>query len=53
MTRLTAENVDLIWNPDVDPELFDIVDKNSEARRQTEMPPSEWIRLHIVTGSSL
>ncbi len=36
-----------------DPELLDIVDRNSESKRQTEMPPSEWIRLHIVTGSSL
>jgi hypothetical protein len=36
-----------------DPELFDIIDRNSEARRQTEMPPSEWIRLHIVTEQSL
>jgi hypothetical protein len=36
-----------------DPELFDIVDRNSDSRRQTEMPPSEWIRLRIVTGSSL
>jgi hypothetical protein len=35
-----------------DPELFDIIDRNSDARRQTEMPPSEWIRLHIVTGTS-
>ena len=37
----------------IDPELFDIVDRNSESRRQTEMPPSEWLRLHIVTESSL
>jgi hypothetical protein len=37
----------------VDPELLDIVDKNSEARRQVEMPPSEWVRLRIVTESSL
>jgi hypothetical protein len=36
-----------------DPELFDIVDRNSESKRQTEMPPSELIRLRIVTGSSL
>jgi hypothetical protein len=37
----------------LDPELFDIVDRNSESHRQTEMPPSEWMRLHIVTESSL
>jgi hypothetical protein len=37
----------------IDPELFDIVDRNSDSRRQTEMPPSEWIRLRIVTESSL
>jgi hypothetical protein len=37
----------------IDPELLDIVDRNSESRRQIEMPPSEWIRLRIVTESSL
>ncbi len=37
----------------VDPELLDIVDRNSESRRQIEMPPSEWIRRRIVTESSL
>jgi hypothetical protein len=36
----------------VEPELVDIVDRNSETRRQTEMPPTEWIRLHIVTSAS-
>jgi hypothetical protein len=36
-----------------DPELLDIVDKNSETRRQVEMPPSEWVRLRIVTESPL
>jgi hypothetical protein len=36
----------------VEPELVDIVDRNSETRRQTEMPPSEWARLHIVTSAS-
>src|SRR5882724_6145759 len=34
-------------------ELIDIVDKNSESRRHTEMPPSEWLRLHIVTALSM
>jgi hypothetical protein len=38
---------------DVDPELPDIDDKNSETRRQVEMPPSEWVRLRIVTESPL
>ena len=37
----------------VEPELVDIIDRNSETKRQTEMPPSEWIRLHIVTAASL
>jgi hypothetical protein len=33
----------------VDTELLDIVDRNSESRHQTELPPSEWTRLRIVT----
>jgi hypothetical protein len=37
----------------VETELLDIVDRNSEARRLTEMPPSEWIRLRIVTALSM
>jgi hypothetical protein len=37
----------------VDTELLDIVDSNSEARRQTELPPAEWTRLRIVTEASL
>ena len=37
----------------VEPELLDIIDRNSETRRQTELPPSEWTRLGIVTASSL
>jgi hypothetical protein len=36
----------------VEPELVDIVDRNSAAKRQTEMPPSEWARLHVVTSAS-
>jgi len=36
----------------VEPELVDIVERNSESMRQTEMPPSEWTRLHIVTSAS-
>jgi hypothetical protein len=36
----------------VEPELLDIVDRNSESRRQTELRPAEWIRLRIVTGPS-
>jgi hypothetical protein len=36
----------------VEPELLDIVDRNSESKRQTDMPPAEWIRLRIVTTSS-
>jgi hypothetical protein len=37
----------------VEPELLDIIDRNSETRRPTEMPPSEWLRLHIVTSAAL
>jgi hypothetical protein len=37
----------------IDPELFDIVDRNSDSPRQIEMPPPEWIRLRIVTEASL
>jgi hypothetical protein len=33
----------------VDPELIDMVSRNSETRRVTELPPSEWVRLGIVT----
>jgi hypothetical protein len=33
----------------IDTELLDIVDRNSHVRRATELPPSEWTRLHIVT----
>jgi hypothetical protein len=36
----------------VEQELLDIVDKNSQAHRQTELPPSEWTRLRIVTAGS-
>ena len=37
----------------VETELLDIVDRNSEAQRQTELPRAEWIRLRIVTALSL
>jgi hypothetical protein len=37
----------------VEPELLDIIDRNSDPRRGIEMPPAEWIRLHIVTTASL
>ena len=36
----------------VETQLLDIVDRNSEARRQTEIPPAEWPRLRIVTALS-
>jgi hypothetical protein len=36
----------------VEPELLDIVDKDSQSHRQTELPPSEWIRLRVVTAAS-
>lgn len=37
----------------IETELLDIVDRNSEAHRQTELPASEWLRLHLVTAASL
>jgi hypothetical protein len=37
----------------VDTELLDIVTRNSESHRQTDLPASEWLRLHIVTAASL
>ncbi len=36
----------------VNPELLDIVDRNSEARRESELPPSDWKRLGIVTAAA-
>jgi hypothetical protein len=33
----------------VDAELLDIVDRNWASRHATELPPSEWARLHITT----
>ena len=33
----------------VDTELLDIVDRNSEQQHATEVPPSDWTRLHLVT----
>ena len=35
----------------VDAELLDIVNRSAESRRATELPPSEWARLRIVTDS--
>jgi hypothetical protein len=37
----------------VEPELLDIIDRNPESGRPIEMPPSEWLRLHIVTALAL
>jgi hypothetical protein len=34
----------------VEPELLDIVDRNSATPRPIELPPSEWSRLRIVTA---
>jgi hypothetical protein len=36
----------------VETELLDIVDRNSESHRQTDLPPAEWLRLRIVTPAS-
>jgi hypothetical protein len=35
----------------VEPELLDLADQNWESQRETELPPSEWARLRIVTDS--
>jgi hypothetical protein len=35
----------------LDTELLDIIDRNSQVRHATELPPSEWARLHIVTAT--
>jgi hypothetical protein len=37
----------------IETELLDIVDRNSQARRQTDLPSAEWMRLRIVTALSL
>jgi hypothetical protein len=37
----------------VEPELLDIIDKNSESGHPIEMLPPEWTRLRIVTAPSL
>jgi hypothetical protein len=37
----------------VETQLLDIVDRNSEARRQTDLPSADWLRLRIVTALSL
>ena len=35
----------------VDTELLDIVDRNTAQQHATEVPPSDWTRLHIVTSA--
>jgi hypothetical protein len=35
----------------VDTELLDIVDRNNTKARATEVPPSDWARLHLVTAA--
>jgi hypothetical protein len=37
----------------VDTELLDIVEKNSELGRDTELPPADWQRLKLVNSSAL
>jgi hypothetical protein len=37
----------------VETELLDIADKTSAVRRRIELPPSDWMRLHLVTAVSL
>jgi hypothetical protein len=34
----------------VDAELLDMVDRNSAQHKQTDVPPADWTRLHIVTS---
>ncbi len=34
----------------IDTELLDVVDHNNAERRATEVPPSDWTRLHLVTS---
>ena len=36
----------------VDTELLDIVDRNMAQQHATEVPPSDWTRLHIVTSET-
>jgi hypothetical protein len=37
----------------VETELLDIADKTSAVRRRIELPPSDWMRLNLVTAASL
>ena len=37
----------------VETELMDIVDKTSSVRRRIELPPSDWMRLRLVTETAL
>jgi len=37
----------------VETELIDIVDKTSSVRRRIELPPSDWMRLRLVTETAL
>jgi hypothetical protein len=52
---LTARHAELyrlyLREMGVEPELLDIVDRNWASRQATELPPSEWARLRIVTDS--
>jgi hypothetical protein len=34
----------------IDTELLDVVDRNNAERRATEVPPPDWMRLHLVTS---
>jgi hypothetical protein len=36
----------------ISPEFMDIIDRNTEQQRGTELKPDDWTRLHIVTGGS-
>jgi hypothetical protein len=50
--RLTARFGVYLRKMGVDTELLDIVERNSESRHQTELSPSEWARLRIVTTAA-
>jgi hypothetical protein len=54
LTALYGEQFRIyLRNMGVETELLDIVDRNSESHRRTELPPAEWLRLRIVTSAAL
>ena len=43
--------VDYLRDMGVDTELLDMVDRNTAEQRVTEVQPSDWTRLHLVTSA--